>query len=58
LDVSSSSRGRAKLLHLHEVGNVLVAFLRVDGSSPRSITDLWQSVDGTNWQLRLRVLSR
>jgi hypothetical protein len=50
--------GNLKLVHLHEVGNVLVAYVKLDGAGDTAMTDIWQAVDGTNWQLRLRILPK
>jgi hypothetical protein len=45
-----------KLLHLHEVSGALVATLQDEKNKTRLVVDVWQSLDGENWQLRLRIL--
>ena len=48
--------GTVRLLHVHEAGGVLVAVLTGANTGNALITDVWQTLDGKTWQLRLRVL--
>lgn len=47
--------GGARLLHVHETGNTLVAVLAPNAHPNQLVTDVWQQA-GDGWVLRVRVL--
>jgi hypothetical protein len=48
--------GALRLLHLHEVSGALIATLQTERDKNALVIDVWQSLDGNTWQLRLRIL--